>query len=114
MLPTVPALGLGAWSLLSISTSAPVVIGLWVVTLLGAIGVMIGFRTRLAAILLFVGVLSFERRDPYILNAGDSCCALWRSTSCSPLPARPCRSIGGAARGIGSGSSRSGRPGHCA
>ncbi len=71
VLPTVPPLGLGAWTLLSVSTSAPVVIGLWVVTLLGAIGVMIGFRTRLAAILVFVGVLSFERRDPYVLNAGD-------------------------------------------
>ena len=71
VLPTPPPLGPGAWTLLSVSTSAPVVIGLWVVTLLGAVGVMIGFRTRLAAILVFVGVLSFERRDPYILNAGD-------------------------------------------
>ena len=71
VLPTAPPLGPGAWTLLSVSTSAPVVIGLWVVTLLGAVGVMIGFRTRLAAILVFVGVLSFERRDPYILNAGD-------------------------------------------
>jgi hypothetical protein len=71
VLPAVPPLGPGAWTLLSVSTSAPVVIGLWAVTLLGAIGVMIGFRTRLATILLFVGVLSFERRDPYILNAGD-------------------------------------------
>jgi hypothetical protein len=71
VLPTGPALGVGAWTLLGISSSAPVVIGLWVVTLLGAIGVMIGFRTRLATVLLFVGVLSFERRDPYVLNAGD-------------------------------------------
>ncbi|MDD7916319.1 HTTM domain-containing protein [Actinomycetospora callitridis] len=71
VLPVQPELGPGAWTLLGVSTSAPVVISLWVVTLLGAIGVMIGFRTRLATILLFVGVLSFERRDPYILNAGD-------------------------------------------
>jgi hypothetical protein len=71
VLPAAPPLGPGAWTLLAVSTSAPVVIGLWVVTLLGAVGVMIGFRTRLAAILVFVGVLSFERRDPYILNAGD-------------------------------------------
>lgn len=69
--PAVPVPGVGAWTLLSISTSAPVVIGLWVVTLFGAVGVMIGFRTRLATVLLFVGVISFERRDPTILNAGD-------------------------------------------
>lgn len=71
VLPTLPEYGPAAWTLLSISTSAPVVIGLWVATLLGAVGVMIGFRTRLATLLLFVGVLSFERRDPYLLNAGD-------------------------------------------
>jgi hypothetical protein len=71
VVPAVPGLGSGAWSLLSVSTSAPVVIGLWAVTLVGAVGVMIGFRTRLATVLLFVGVMSFERRDPHILNAGD-------------------------------------------
>jgi hypothetical protein len=71
VLPAVPLHGFGAWTLLSISTSAPVVIGLWVMTLVAAVGVMIGFRTRLATVLLFVGVLSFERRDPNILNAGD-------------------------------------------
>jgi hypothetical protein len=71
VVPEVPALGLGAWTLLGISTSAPVVTGLWVATLAGAVGVMIGFKTRLATVLLFVGVMSFERRDPHILNAGD-------------------------------------------
>jgi hypothetical protein len=71
VLPTQPVLGFGAWSLLNISTSAPVVIGLWATTMLGAIGLMVGCWTRLATIVFFVGVLSFERRDPYILNAGD-------------------------------------------
>jgi hypothetical protein len=71
VVPAVPDLGVGDWTLLNVSTSAPVVVGLWVATLLGAVGVMIGFRTRLATIMLFVGVVSFARRDPYILNAGD-------------------------------------------
>lgn len=71
VVPEVPDLDPGDWTLLSISTSAPVVVGLWAATLLGAVGVMIGFRTRLATVVLFVGVLSFARRDPYILNAGD-------------------------------------------
>ena len=71
VLPAPPASETGAWSLLGLSDAAPVLVSLWVVTLLGALGVMIGFRTRLATILLFVGVLSFERRNPEILNAGD-------------------------------------------
>jgi hypothetical protein len=71
VLPTPPDPGTWGWSLLGLSDHAPVLFALWVVTLLGAVGVMIGFRTRLATVLLFVGVLSFERRDPEILNAGD-------------------------------------------
>ena len=71
VLPTAPPLAYGSWSLLALSDSAPVLIALWAATLLGAVGVMIGFRTRLATILLLVGVMSFERRDPEILNAGD-------------------------------------------
>jgi hypothetical protein len=71
VLPTPPEPGTWGWSLLGLSDHAPVLFALWVVTLLGAVGVMIGFRTRLATVLLFVGVLSFERRDPEILNAGD-------------------------------------------
>jgi hypothetical protein len=71
VLPAPPASGTGVWSLLSLSDAAPVLISLWVATLLGAVGVMIGFRTRLATVLLFVGILSFERRNPDILNAGD-------------------------------------------
>ena len=72
VVPEVPVLGPGDWTLLSVSTSAPVVVGLWVATLLGALGVMVGFKTRLATVVLFVGVVSFARRDPYILNAGDT------------------------------------------
>jgi hypothetical protein len=71
VLPVPPTPETGGWSLLGLSDAAPVLISLWVVTLLGAVGVMVGFRTRLATVLLFVGVLSFERRDPEILNAGD-------------------------------------------
>ena len=71
VLPTVPASALGTWSLLRLSSDPWVVIVLWVATLLGAVGVMVGFRTRFATVLLLVGVVSFERRNPEILNAGD-------------------------------------------
>lgn len=71
VLPTAPAPQPGVWSVLNISDSAPVVIALWAVTLIGAVGVTIGFHPRLAAVLFLIGVISFERRDPQILNAGD-------------------------------------------
>ncbi|MFC5062979.1 HTTM domain-containing protein [Actinomycetospora atypica] len=71
VLATAPPLGTGSWSVLAVSDRAPVLIALWAATLLGAVGVMVGFRTRLATILLLVGVVSFERRNPEILNAGD-------------------------------------------
>jgi hypothetical protein len=72
VVPEAPVLGPGDWTLLNVSTSAPVVVGLWAATLLGALGVMVGFKTRLATIVLFIGVVSFARRDPYVLNAGDT------------------------------------------
>jgi hypothetical protein len=72
VVPVAPPLRLGGWSLLHVFSSAPVVIGLWAATLISAVGVMIGFKTRLATIALYIGVMSFERRDPYILNAGEA------------------------------------------
>ncbi len=71
VLPATPATGPGTWSVLQFSSNASVVLALWAATLVGAVGVMVGFRTRLATVLLLVGVMSFERRDPLILNAGD-------------------------------------------
>jgi hypothetical protein len=71
VLPVPPTPEFGGWTLLGLSDATPVLVALWVATLIGAVGVMIGFRTRLATVLLFIGVLSFQRRDPEILNAGD-------------------------------------------
>ena len=71
VLPEPPTPEFGGWSLLGLSDAPAVLVSLWVATLLGAIGVMVGFRTRLATVLLFVGILSFQRRNPEILNAGD-------------------------------------------
>jgi hypothetical protein len=32
---------------------------------------VVGYHTRLAAVVVFVGMLSFQRRDPYVFNSGD-------------------------------------------
>ena len=43
----------------------------WAVLLVASLCLLLGAGTRLASILVFVGILSFERRNPYIFNAGD-------------------------------------------
>jgi vitamin K-dependent gamma-carboxylase-like protein len=61
----------GVWGLLAVSTSQPVIIVLLVTTLAGTLALTVGLRTRLAAVVVFVGILSFERANPMVGNAGD-------------------------------------------
>jgi hypothetical protein len=37
----------------------------------GALMLIVGFRTRLAALVVFVCIVSFGRRNPWVLNSGD-------------------------------------------
>jgi hypothetical protein len=43
----------------------------WSILLVASLCLIIGFRSRLASVLVFIGILSFERRNPFIFNAGD-------------------------------------------
>jgi vitamin K-dependent gamma-carboxylase-like protein len=43
----------------------------WAVLLIAAACLVIGYHSRLASVLVFIGILSFERRNPFIFNAGD-------------------------------------------
>jgi hypothetical protein len=59
------------WSLFQFyGSDSELLIG-WLVLLVAAIALTVGWHSRLAAIVVFVLVLSFERRDPWIFNAGD-------------------------------------------
>ena len=44
---------------------------LYAVLLVGAICLLVGFYSRIASIVVFLGVLTLERRNPYIFNSGD-------------------------------------------
>lgn len=44
---------------------------LWAVMLSASVCLALGYQTRLAAIVVFVALLSFERRNPDALNGGD-------------------------------------------
>jgi vitamin K-dependent gamma-carboxylase-like protein len=43
----------------------------WAVLLVASVCLIVGYRSRLASVLVFVGIVSFERRNPFIFNAGD-------------------------------------------
>jgi hypothetical protein len=56
-----------------LSPSAPdwAVYVTWAVLLVATACLVIGYRSRIASVLVFIGILSFERRNPFIFNAGD-------------------------------------------
>ena len=60
----------GEWGLL-VGAGAPTVVALYVATLVGAVALKLGLFTRVAAVVVLVGVLSFEQRNPLITNSGD-------------------------------------------
>lgn len=65
-------LGVWRWSLMIVNGSDAFVRLFFIVTALVAIAVIVGYRTRLAVILLWVLVLSIQVRNPYIQNGGDT------------------------------------------
>ncbi|MDT5059528.1 MAG: hypothetical protein QOF66_7894 [Mycobacterium sp.] len=59
------------WGIFQVWTGDTAISIGWVVLLLSAIAVAVGWHSRLAAILVFVLLTSFMRRDPWIFTAGD-------------------------------------------
>jgi hypothetical protein len=66
-----PPVAPGAWGVLGIVPGDLAVGLLYAALLLGAICLTVGFRARLSALIVFVCLLSFERRSPFVINAGD-------------------------------------------
>lgn len=62
----------GIWSVLGTSPGAGVVIAFYVLFVAGALCLLVGFHSRLAALVVFVVMVSFTRRDPAVFNAGDA------------------------------------------
>jgi hypothetical protein len=72
VLPRQPASGdAGLWGLLAIWPS-DVALSLAVVVLATAcVALLVGWWTRVAAALVFAGILTLQRRDPFVFNSGD-------------------------------------------
>ena len=60
------------WGLFEIWNGDRALIIGWALLLLSAIALTVGWHSRLAAILVFVLILSFQFRNPYIFNSGDA------------------------------------------
>lgn len=60
------------WTLLSLFGGEDAVFGLWWVLLAGSVALTLGWHSRIAALVVFVGVMSFERRNGFVFNAGDA------------------------------------------
>lgn len=62
----------GIWSVLGATPSATTVIAVYVAMLVAAACLVVGFRSRLAALVVFVAMVSFTRRNPLVFNSGDA------------------------------------------
>ncbi|KUI32370.1 hypothetical protein AU195_08965 [Mycobacterium sp. IS-1496] len=59
------------WSLFRMLPDDRAVLIGWIVLLAASLALTVGWHSRLAAILVFVLLVSFERRNPFVMNAGD-------------------------------------------
>jgi hypothetical protein len=63
--------GRGVWGVLGLFPGDAAVQILFAVLLVSSVALIVGYHTRLAAALVFVAMLSFDRRNPFVTNAGD-------------------------------------------
>ena len=66
VLPQRPHEGSGVWDLLPGHETL-----LFALLLTACVCLMLGLGTRLAALVVFAGIASFERRNPFVFNSGD-------------------------------------------
>lgn len=59
------------WGLLAHSSTMPLVVAVFLMLVVGSIGVVLGYWTRLSLLFVFVGLMSFQRRNPWLLTSGD-------------------------------------------
>lgn len=62
----------GQWSVLWPADSALAIGALYVALLVACAGVALGWRTRWCAVIVFVGLTSLQRANPYVFNSGDT------------------------------------------
>jgi hypothetical protein len=72
ILPRHPAPAGGTWGPLDLLAGGGATTAALVVLLVASACLVVGYRTRAAALLVFLGLLAFERRDPFVFDSGDA------------------------------------------
>ena len=60
------------WGLFDLSQGPGMRLGVWAGLLVASIALTFGWHSRIAAFLVFLGLMSFQRGNPYVFNSGDS------------------------------------------
>jgi predicted DCC family thiol-disulfide oxidoreductase YuxK len=71
ILPAQPDRGAASWGVLGVFSSDAALTALYLAMVAGAVCLLVGFRSRLAALVVFVCIVSLNRRNPWVLNSGD-------------------------------------------
>ncbi|WP_018332464.1 HTTM domain-containing protein [Actinomycetospora chiangmaiensis] len=71
VLPQPPAIGPWQWGLLTTSNSVLMVAVVFLATLVAGMALTVGVSPRIAALVVLIGLIALERRNPYVLNSGD-------------------------------------------
>ena len=71
ILPDHPSWTTGAWGVLGTFESDLAVLVVFFALLIASLFLTFGFKTRLSAFVVFVGLVALMRRNPWILNSGD-------------------------------------------
>lgn len=66
--PSIPQ----TWGLFAVWNSDAAILAGIVVLLVAAIALLVGWHSRIAAVIVFVLILSLERRNPWMFNSGDA------------------------------------------
>jgi hypothetical protein len=71
IMPRYPQEGPGAWGLLAVSSSHSFLVAVFLVTLMAAAALTLGLYSRIASVLVWLGVMAFQHRNPLVGNSGD-------------------------------------------
>jgi hypothetical protein len=60
------------WGLLGFAGGKPIIVAVLVALIIASVALTVGFFTRAAAVIVFVALLSLQRRNPFVFNSGDA------------------------------------------
>ena len=60
-----------SWTILSLFDTDAAVLWLWIALLVASVLLTIGWHSRIAAVVVFICVISFERQNIFVFNSGD-------------------------------------------